>query len=169
MLTGELEPTSGSFGLREDASVVGYCPQENSLDPLLTVKETLHAYCMMKGLPAGEATDCAVRRALGSLDIEGHADRLGKQLSGGTKRKVCAAVALLGGPQLVLMDEPTSGMDVVAKRLMWKVIRREMAAGASVILTSHSMEECEALCTRIAIMADGSFRCIGSPEHIKRK
>ena len=90
-------------------------------------------------------------------------------MSGGTKRKVCAAISLLGHPKLVLMDEPTSGMDVLAKRQMWRAIRRERAGGTSLIVTSHSMEECEALCTRIAIMARGRFLCLGTPNHIKEK
>ena len=90
-------------------------------------------------------------------------------MSGGTKRKVCAAVSLLGRPRLVLMDEPTSGMDVLAKRQTWRAIRGELAGGNSLIVTSHSMEECEAVCTRIAIMARGRFLCLGTPNHIKER
>ena len=90
-------------------------------------------------------------------------------MSGGTKRKVCAAVSFLGRPQLVLMDEPTSGMDVLAKRQTWRAIRGELAGGNSLIFTSQSMEECEAICTRIAIMASGRFLCLGTPNHIKER
>ena len=111
----------------------------------------------------------AIERALSNFGLEGHSSNRCSQLSGGTKRKVCAAISLLGHPKLVLMDEPTSGMDVLAKRQMWRAIRRELAGGTSLILTSHSMEECEALCTRIAIMAKGRFLCLGTPSHIKEK
>ena len=90
-------------------------------------------------------------------------------LSGGTKRKLCTAIALLGNPKLVLMDEPTTGMDVLTRKQVWKLIRREVANGCSVMLTSESMEECEQLCTRIAIMKKGELLITGTPEAIKQK
>ena len=95
-------------------------------------------------------------------------------LSGGTKRKVCTAIAFMGNPQLILMDEPTSGMDALTKRLVWAQIQRKIFNTqqhhkVSIILTSHSMEECEVLCSRLAIMVEGKFRCLGTPTHIKQK
>ena len=95
-------------------------------------------------------------------------------LSGGTKRKLCTAVAFMGDPQLILMDEPTSGMDALTKRLVWaqiqhKIFNSQKKNKVSIILTSHSMEECEVLCSRLAIMVDGKFHCLGTPTHIKQK
>lgn len=90
-------------------------------------------------------------------------------LSGGNKRKLSVAIALVGNPPLLFMDEPSTGMDPVTRRVMWDVIadistrRRE----ASIILTTHSMEECEALATRVGIMVGGRLRCLGSIQHIK--
>ena len=127
---------------------------------------------------------------MSDFDLQGHANNLCGDLSGGTKRKVCASISMLGSPHLILMDEPTryvssffpfrifldnnkcfhSGMDAVTKRLVWRRIQRQITCGDSaVVLTSHSMEECEFLCTRLAIMANGRFKCLGSPNHIKQK
>ena len=86
-------------------------------------------------------------------------------LSGGTRRKLCAAIAFMGNPQLILMDEPTSGMDALTKRLVWAQIQNKISSAhpkVSIILTSHSMEECEVLCSRLAIMVEGKFRCLGT-------
>ncbi|CAM9893019.1 unnamed protein product, partial [Hapterophycus canaliculatus] len=87
-------------------------------------------------------------------------------LSGGNKRKLSLAVALIGGPPVLLLDEPSSGMDPGARRSMWEVIS-SLSASRSVILTTHSMEECEAVCGRLGIMVGGRLRCIGTPQHLK--
>jgi len=89
-------------------------------------------------------------------------------LSGGNKRKLSLAIALIGNPSVVFLDEPSSGIDVVARRHMWKVIE-EAARTRSVVLTSHSMEECEAMCARIGIMVGGELRCLGSTQHLKSR
>ena len=91
------------------------------------------------------------------------------EYSGGNKRKLSTAVALIGSPSVVYLDEPTTGMDPGAKRRLWSVISRYRASGKSIVLTSHSMEECEALCTRLAIMVNGELKCLGSSQHLKNK
>ena len=78
-------------------------------------------------------------------------------------------MALVGDPQIAFLDEPTSGMDPSSRRFLWNVIRRLVKEGKSIILTSHSMEECEALCSSIGIMVNGRFRCIGSTQHLKNR
>nr|KAG5699338.1 hypothetical protein BaRGS_004275 [Batillaria attramentaria] len=88
---------------------------------------------------------------------------------GGNKRKLSTAIALIGGPAVILLDEPSSGMDPAARRQLWNVLSQVRASGRTLILTSHSMEECDALCTRIAIMVNGDFKCLGSPQHLKSK
>ena len=92
-------------------------------------------------------------------------------LSGGNKRKLQVAIAMLGNPTIVFLDEPSTGMDPEARRFMWDVISRisTKRKQSSVILTTHSMEEAEALSTRLAIMVDGQLKCLGSVQHIKSK
>ncbi|XP_077916041.1 ATP-binding cassette sub-family A member 13 [Halichoerus grypus] len=179
MLNGDAPPTSGhavartptgefvDLSLAGAAGVrIGYCPQQDALDELLTGWEHLHYYCCLRGIPKPSIPQVAgdlVRR----LHLEGHVDKLVATYSGGTKRKLSTALALLGKPDLLLLDEPSSGMDPCSKRYLWTTITQEARGGCAVVLTSHSMEECEALCTRLAIMVNGSFRCLGSPQHIK--
>jgi len=91
------------------------------------------------------------------------------EYSGGNKRKLCTAISLIGNPPMVFLDEPTTGMDPLAKRHVWNAIIKARQMGTSIVLTSHSMEECEALCTRLAIMVDGRLKCIGSSQRLKSK
>ena len=95
------------------------------------------------------------------------ADRLVSRISGGMKRRVSLAIALLAEPSVIFLDEPTTGLDPETKRAMWSLI--DIAkAGRSIVLTTHSMEEADALCGRIGIMAYGSLRCLGPSLHLKR-
>ncbi|XP_061022272.1 ATP-binding cassette sub-family A member 13 [Dama dama] len=181
MLTGDLRPSSGHAVVRtptgEDVTLslagaagirVGYCPQQDALDELLTGWEHLRYYCCLHGIPKQSVPKVAgdlVRR----LHLEAHVDKPVATYSGGTKRKLSTALALLGKPDLLLLDEPSSGMDPCSKRHLWEAVRKEAEAGCAVVLSSHSMEECEAVCTRLAIMVHGSFRCLGSPQHIKNR
>lgn len=89
--------------------------------------------------------------------------------SGGNKRKLSVAMACIGNPPVVFLDEPSAGMDPGARKNMWGVINEIKSKKTSIILTTHSMEEAEALCERIGIMVDGRFRCLGSSVHIKNK
>ncbi|XP_071071140.1 ATP-binding cassette sub-family A member 13 [Dasypus novemcinctus] len=181
MLTGDIPPTSGHAVIRiptggkVDLSsaraagvLIGYCPQRDALDELLTGWEHLQYYCSLRGIPKQcipEVAGDLVRR----LRLEAHADKRVGTYSGGTKRKLSTALALVGKPGILLLDEPSSGMDPCSKRHLWKTIMKEVQEGCAAVLTSHSMEECEALCTRLTIMVDGSFRCLGSPQHIKNR
>ncbi len=103
------------------------------------------------------------------VGLEIFADRISGDFSGGNKRKLSTAIALVGDPSVICLDEPTSGMDAKARRLLWNDILSLIKENRIVILTSHSMEECEALCTRLVIMVNGQFKCLGSPQHLKRK
>lgn len=89
--------------------------------------------------------------------------------SGGNKRKLSTGIALIGEPAVIFLDEPSTGMDPVARRLLWDTVARARESGKAIVITSHSMEECEALCTRLAIMVQGQFKCLGSPQHLKSK
>merc|ERR1740138_998459 len=101
--------------------------------------------------------------------LEAHQRTMCEHSSGGNKRKLSTAVSLIGEPDVVLLDEPSTGMDVGARRFLWDVIGDVRSNGHAVVLTSHSMEECEVLCTRLTIMVDGQFRCLGSPMQLKAK
>ena len=147
---------------------LGYCPQFDGVHPNLTATEHLRMYATIRGYrfsdTASIASELIERLALRKL-----ADRrtLAGNYSGGNKRKLSVAIALVGEPPVVLLDEPSTGMDVDTKRFMWDVIRS--LKDQAVILTSHSMEECEALCDSVGIMVAGEFRCFGSLQHLKSK
>ncbi|VTJ88283.1 Hypothetical predicted protein, partial [Marmota monax] len=146
--------------------LIGYCPQQDALDELLTGWEHLHYYCSLRGITKQcipEVAGDLVRR----LHLEAHVEKPVATYSGGTKRKLSTALALVGKPDILLLDEPSSGMDPCSKRYLWQTIMKEAQEGCAVVLTSHSMEECEALCTRLAIMVNGCFQCLGSPQHIR--
>ncbi|XP_025903800.1 ATP-binding cassette sub-family A member 12 [Nothoprocta perdicaria] len=179
MLTGDIGASSGRLRVQDNSgslndigeahwSLFGYCPQEDALDELLTVEEHMYYYARLHGIPERDIKGI-VLQLLHRLNLMAYKDRVTSMCSYGTNRKLSTALALIGNPSILLLDEPSSGMDPNAKRHLWKIISEEVQNKCSVILTSHSMEECEALCTRLAIMVNGSFQCIGSLQHIKSR
>ncbi|CAJ0584189.1 unnamed protein product, partial [Mesorhabditis spiculigera] len=147
---------------------LGYCPQFDALHMRLTTREQLVFYARIRGIPEHNIKQ-VVSSLLLSLHLRPYADTLTGDLSGGNKRKLSVAVALISQPPVILLDEPSAGMDPGSQQFLWTVVTRLRKAGRAVVLTSHSMEECEALCTRIAIMDDGRVRCVGSKQHLKTK
>jgi len=176
MLTGDTLPTKGRAYIcghdvqRELGRVrqlLGYCPQVDPILELMTGRETLLLFARLRGCTHGEAAP-RVTRLLEQVSLTAHADRIAGSYSGGNKRKLSLAVALIGVPAVIFLDEPSSGMDPLARRHMWDLIMHERSQRA-VVLTSHSMEECEALCTRIGIMRNGQLRCLGGQQHLKSR
>ncbi|XP_050098673.1 phospholipid-transporting ATPase ABCA3-like [Anopheles aquasalis] len=147
---------------------IGYCPQFDALIDDLTGRETLRIFALLRGIPRVDIPALSLRLAE-ELNFGKHIDKQTKAYSGGNKRKLSTALALMGNPAVVYLDEPTTGMDPGARRQLWDVVCKERAAGKAIVLTSHSMEECEALCTRLAIMVNGEFKCLGSTQHLKNK
>ena len=147
--------------------ILGYCPQFDPLLGLMTGRETLRMFGRLKCVP-DHLLEAYVEEMLVRVGVRPHADKPCGTYSGGNKRKLSLAIALLGRPKITFLDEPSTGMDPVARRAMWDVILSSLEA-TSVILTSHSMEECEALCSRIGIMVGGRFRCLGSTQHLKSR
>uniref|UniRef100_A0A673B806 ATP-binding cassette, sub-family A (ABC1), member 12 n=1 Tax=Sphaeramia orbicularis TaxID=375764 RepID=A0A673B806_9TELE len=181
MLTGDVSPTDGTAQIRDrDGRLVdimecrnqginiGYCPQVDALDDLLTGEEHLYFYARVHGISKREIRR-VVNYLLKRLELTYHRNIITDGYSCGTRRKLSTALALVGHPQILLLDEPSSGMDPRTKRHLWKIISEEVKGKCAVVLTSHSMEECEALCSRLAIMVKGQFRCLGSLQHIKNR
>jgi ABC-type multidrug transport system ATPase subunit len=177
ILSGEFPPTSGTgyiggFDIRGDQSLIrrkiGYCPQFDALLELLTVEEHLYLYARIKGM-SERSLPGIVQGIMSDMDLLDFSNKAAGSLSGGNRRKLSVAIAMIGGPSIVFLDEPSTGMDPVARRFMWDVIANMSTreGKCSVILTTHSMEEAEALCSRIGIMVAGRLRCLGSGQHLK--
>ncbi|XP_062542045.1 phospholipid-transporting ATPase ABCA3-like [Armigeres subalbatus] len=147
---------------------IGYCPQFDALHEDLTGRETLNIYALLRGVRHENIKNVSLTLAE-DLNFLKHIDKKTKEYSGGNKRKLSTALALMGNPSVVYLDEPSTGMDPGAKRQFWNMICKVRSSGKSIVLTSHSMEECEALCTRLAIMVNGEFKCLGSTQHLKNK
>ncbi|KAF0720764.1 Aste57867_43 [Aphanomyces stellatus] len=176
ILNGFLAPSSGAVRvggfdvrtqLRAARRTIGYCPQFDALHDTLTVEEELELYARLKGLvDVRQAVEDKIRQ----FDLMVFRKKLTRGLSGGNKRKVSTAIALMGSPQVLLLDEPSTGMDPAARRGMWDVLVDVLAAkSCSILLTTHSMEECQALCTRIGILVSGRLTCLGTAQHLKQK
>eukprot|EP00475_Leptophrys_vorax_P005671 TRINITY_DN13418_c0_g2_i1.p1 TRINITY_DN13418_c0_g2~~TRINITY_DN13418_c0_g2_i1.p1 ORF type:complete len:1145 (+),score=272.12 TRINITY_DN13418_c0_g2_i1:223-3435(+) len=176
MLTLDEFPTSGEAFLngmniltdRNDVRhLMGYCPQFDALIDNLTSREHLRLYASIKGVDSSQV-ESYVSDLIEQLGLSEYADLPCKGYSGGNKRKLSVGIALIGDPPIVFLDEPSTGMDPKSRRSMWNLISTTMK-GRSVILTTHSMEECEALCSRIGIMVNGQLRCLGSAQHLKSR
>jgi len=171
---GLTEPDGGSIELMQrpvpgearSARVrVGVVPQMDNLDPDFTVEENLVVYGRYFGLP-----ERAIRERIPRLlDFAGLAARAASRiqtLSGGMKRRLTLARALINDPDLIFMDEPTTGLDPQARHLIWERLKQLLAQGKTIVLTTHFMEEAERLCARLAIMDRGRFITEGSPREL---
>ncbi|XP_063057110.1 phospholipid-transporting ATPase ABCA1 [Engraulis encrasicolus] len=177
MLTGDTTVTHGDAFLSQHSilsemervhQLMGYCPQFDAISDLLTGREHLELYARLRGVReenVQKVADWGVRK----LGLMQYAEREAGGYSGGNKRKLSTAISLIGAPPVIFLDEPTTGMDPKAKRFLWNCILSVIKEGRAVVLTSHSMEECEALCTRMAIMVNGRFRCLGTVQHLKNR
>jgi len=177
---GLTEPGAGEIELlgepvparaREARAKVGVVPQFDNLDPDFTVTENLLVYSRYFGLPA-HAIQARIPGLLEFAGLSGRGDSRINTLSGGMKRRLTLARALVNDPQLLFMDEPTTGLDPQARHLIWERLRRLAQEGKTLVLTTHFMEEAERLCNRLAIMDKGLIIAQGSPralvaEHIE--
>ena len=134
------------------------------------MEQNIEYFATIKGIPAKHRTKL-IEDVIEKLGLQIHRQKATGTLSGGNKRKVCVAIAILGNPPIILLDEPSAGMDPEARRFMWEVIGQiANDKHSAVILTSHLMEEAEALSTKMGIMVKGGiFKCFGSSQHIKNK
>lgn len=147
----------------------GYCPQTDCLNEFMTAYQTLFYMAKLRGISDSAKANYEVLYWLEQLDLQKYKDVKVCRYSGGTKRKLNAAIAMIGSPSLVLLDEPTTGVDPESRRFLWKCIKDYQSRGNTVVLTSHSMDECEQLCNRLAIMAGGNFKCSGYVPDLKKR
>ena len=125
-------------------------------------------YAKLRGIHPNDIAR-AVDWAIEKLSLQRFRHETAGTYSGGNKRKLCTAIAIIGAPKVIILDEPTAGMDPGTRRFLWDCILDMVKANHAVIFTSHSMEECEVLCSKLAIMVNGRLQCIGSPQHLKNK
>ncbi|KAK6034386.1 ABC transporter, ATP-binding protein [Cooperia oncophora] len=171
ILTGQSFATSGTARIdKRDVTEqipIGYCPQFDALLLDLTGREALKILARMHGFPDPDEITNIVLRSVG---MEGHADKLIRYCSGGQRRKISVGLALLAPTRIIILDEPTAGIDPKARREIWEVLSiiRDSSQSA-LLLTSHSMDECEALCSRIAILQKGRMIAIGTSQQLKSR
>ncbi|XP_064639589.1 cholesterol transporter ABCA5-like isoform X2 [Lineus longissimus] len=148
---------------------LGYCPQHDPIWPEITLAEHIECYAAIRGVHP-QLIKSLKERYISALEIEEHKNKRARQLSGGTKRKLSYIMSLLGDPKVVLLDEPSTGMDPKSKRFLWDTINSTFQGSPrGAILTTHYMEEADALCSRVSIMVNGQMKCIGSTQHLKLK
>ncbi|KAI9788547.1 MAG: hypothetical protein M1835_002205, partial [Candelina submexicana] len=142
---------------------LGVCPQFDAMDQM-TVVEHLRFYARVRGV---EAVEHNVQEVIKAVGLQAYSSRMAAKLSGGNKRKLSLGIALMGNPSVLLLDEPSSGMDAAAKRVMWRTLA-SVVTGRSIVLTTHSMEEADALADRAGIMAKRML-ALGTSDHLRRK
>ena len=176
MLSTLVKPTSGEATVlgytlgRDDAKIkelVDISMQETAVARKLTVKENVELFARIAGQTGDEIkkTECEIFDAFGLGKV---ANKKAAELSGGWQRKLSIALALVSKPKLLFLDEPTLGLDVIARRELWRVIEK-LKGKMTVVLTTHYMEEAEALSDRIGIMKDGKLLFVGTKEELYRK
>ena len=176
MLTGLIEPTEGQANIEgidifqdmgELRKLLGVCPQHDVLFDFLTPEDHLRLFASLKGMEASKIED-AVQKILVEIDLVAQKSQLAKTLSGGQKRKLSVAIALIGDSKVVVLDEPTSGMDTTSRRKLWDMLKKNKQ-GRIIILTTHFMDEADILGDRIGIMAEGRVQCTGSSLFLKKR
>jgi lipooligosaccharide transport system ATP-binding protein len=147
---------------REIKRLIGVCPQEDNLDPDLSVEKNLHVYARYFDIPKAVAR-MRTDELLELMQLTDKRDAQIDELSGGMKRRLLLARSLLNEPELLILDEPTTGLDPQARHLIWQWVRRLRDEGTSVLLTTHYMEEASQLCDRVILMNVGEILLEGNP------
>jgi ABC-type multidrug transport system ATPase subunit len=170
---GFTEPTSGTaeiegFDIRYDMdriySLMGVCPQHDILWETLTARQHMLFYGRLKNLSAADL-NTAINEGLKQVNLLHVANEACGTFSGGMKRRLSVAIAMIGNPLVCYLDEPSTGLDPASRRTLWTCIK-EAKKSRAIFLTTHSMEEAEGLCDRLGIFVDGALRCIGNPKEL---
>ncbi|KAK9457794.1 hypothetical protein V1511DRAFT_2355 [Dipodascopsis uninucleata] len=174
MIRGELSPSAGAVYV-EDVNVLtnraharthlGVCPQFDAIDQM-NVTETLTFYAKLRGLKGNDVTH-NVQALIRGVGLTRFASRMAGKLSGGNRRKLSLGIALMANPSVLLLDEPSSGMDAASKRIMWRTLAN-VSGGRSIVLTTHSMEEADALASRAGILAK-NLLAVGSSDRLRER
>ena len=177
MICGLIRPTRGTvrvFGYRmpeeriKASRLIGYVTQHTSLYEDLTVYENLMFYASVYGLRGSEKRR-AVEEALDRFLLREFKDKMVGKLSGGTAKRVSLAVSMVHNPKLLILDEPTAGVDPKLRRVFWDMFRDLSREGLTLLVTTHYMDEAEALCDRIAIIDHGNIIALGTPDELKSR
>ena len=175
MLSCLTKPTSGEafiYGksILEDPTgvkqLIGISPQENSAATKLTVEENLRFMCGIYGIDKVK-TEENVEKIIKQFSLEEYRDRLAGKLSGGWQKRLSIAMALITEPKILFLDEPTLGLDVMARRELWKIIE-SLKGRMTIIVTTHYLEESEHLADRIVIMKEGNIKAIGTLDELRQ-
>lgn len=160
----------GGYSITRDSEhvkhLIGVSPQETAVAPALSVKENLELICAIHGFSKAKARE-KIMELSEIFGLDNVINRRAGKLSGGWQRRVSIAMALISEPKILFLDEPTLGLDVIARRELWDSIRA-LKGKITIILTTHYMEEAEALSDRIGVMKDGKLLVLGSAEELKR-
>ena len=178
MLTGELRPSSGgawagAHNVAQERRLylkrIGYCPQQDALIDSLSGVQMLSLFARLRGIPERQVAG-AVEDTLAKLGLKRIANIDSNNYSGGNKRRLSVGMALIGAPEVIFLDEPTSGVDPRSRRQLWStLVEFQQQTQSSIVMTSHSMNECECLCDRVAIMVAGQFKVLGSVQYLRTK
>jgi len=177
MMTTLTKPSSGSVqikgldviqNLMEVKNLIGVVQQHSSLDRDLTVKENMIFHARLNRIPAAER-EGRIAELVKYVELEDHVDKMVESLSGGLKRKVAIVCALIQRPEVLFLDEPTVGLDAQSRRKLWDLVRRLNRDGTTIFLTTHYIEEAEALCDRVGIIDCGGLIALGTPLELRQR
>lgn len=178
VLTGQCRATEGyvqAYGidcrnLKDLRRLIGYCPQYNTLFDKLTVREHFQFFARLKcsGLASEEQIENEVSSMLHMMDLAHLENRLSCELSGGLQRRLCVGLSFIGGSKLIILDEPTSSVDPVARRQIWDLVLKYRKR-RTILLTTHHMDEADILSDQVAIIHKGNLLCEGSPITLKTR
>jgi lipooligosaccharide transport system ATP-binding protein len=177
MILGQSPLTAGTLtvlglpvpaGIRQIRARTGVVPQADNQDPDFTVVENLRMYARYFGLKPAQVAD-RIDELLGFLELGDRKDARMRELSGGMKRRLSIARALINDPELIMLDEPTTGLDPQVRHLIWTRLRKLKAAGKTLLLTTHYMDEAERLCDQLVVIDRGRIVTQGSPQGLIRE
>ena len=179
ILCGILPPTQGEVylageninDLRQQAfqNVIGICAQQDIFWDPLTVFEHFSFQARLRGL-SDWAIRAEVQRVAVEVGLDGDAfTSPASSLSGGQKRRLSIGMSIIGDPPIIFLDEPAAGLDPTTRHSLWQLITKLRRPHRCIILTTHSMEEAETLCTRLSVMANGTLKCLGTSIHLKQR
>jgi lipooligosaccharide transport system ATP-binding protein len=177
MILGQSPLTSGTLtvlglpvptGIRQIRARTGVVPQTDNQDPDFTVVENLRMYARYFGLKPAQVAD-RIEELLGFLELADRKDAKMRELSGGMKRRLSIARSLINDPELIMLDEPTTGLDPQVRHLIWTRLRKLKASGKTLLLTTHYMDEAERLCDQLVVIDRGRIVTQGSPQGLIRE